>query len=241
MEADELSPDIETPSGTDDVVVELVASDEPVAVIVDDDSSMESALLSPEASYARWQARRPPTSHLASGIIFPPGRSGPVPVFDIGSRLVVEQRSSFLDARPDPLDLEHGSMRAPWVRTVVGTVTDIDDDACVFYIQDESSDPRWPRVNAFSFDPKRGTDVFMAPPHGDPFDASAIIAAQRAAQRAAKDAADQALRAAGKKRGRGRPPGAKNRPKDVVKAEKETLRKIRAEKAARRAARKAGR
>jgi len=203
-------------------------------------AAIAEGLLSDEARYARWQSRRPPTAHLQSGIVWPPGMSGPVPAFDIGTRVVVEQRTSQLDPRPDPLD-EAGTVRHPWLRTVVGIVTDIDDEAGNFYLQDEESDARWPRVNAFSFDPRRGCTVLLAPKRGNPFDVSAVLAAARAAQRLEREATDATLRASGQKRGRGRPAGAKNRPKEVVKAEREALRKIRAEKAQRRLARKAGR
>lgn len=211
----------------------------PAAPHDEEADALAAGLLSDEARYARWQARKPPTAHLQEAIVWPPGMSVPVPAFDVGTRVVVEQRSSFLDPRPDPLD-EASTVREPWLRTVVGTVTEIDDEAGLFWVNDEASDQRWPRINCFSFDPRRGCVVLMAPARGNPFDVSAVLAAARAAQRAAREAEDATLRASGQKRGRGRPPGAKNRPKDVVKAEREALRKIRAEKAAKRAARRAG-
>ncbi len=211
----------------------------PPSVRSEEAQALADGLLSDEARYARWQARRPPTSHLKHGLVWPPGHSGAVPLFDVGDRIVVEQRASFLDPRPDPLCPDR-TVRHPWLRTMVGRVTEIDDDTGLVRCIDEASDQRWPREFVASM--SSGLCAFFLPPRsGNPFDVSAVINAQRAAERAAREAADQAARAAGTKRGRGRPPGAKNRPKDVIVAERKAIKDARAEKAILRAARKAGR
>lgn len=251
MEAGFLSPAGEEPEFVDEsAAVELVdlaqSPDEggdvehpPPSARSEEAEAMADGLLSDEARYARWQGRKPPVAHLKDGLVWPPGHPGPVPLFDVGDRVVVEQRASFLDARPDPLCPDR-TVRHPWLRTMVGRVVDIDDDTGLVRCVDEASDARWPRE--FFASMTSGHCAFYLPPRvGNPFDVSAVIAAQRAADRAAREAADQVARAAGTKRGRGRPPGAKNRPKDVIKAEREAIRRAREEKVALRQARRAGR
>lgn len=202
----------------------------------EEQQAIADGLLSDEARYARWQARRPPTAHLRPGLVWPPGHSGPVPLFNVGDRIVAECRTALLEARPDPLCPDR-TVRHPWLRTVVGRVVDIDDDTGLVRGIDEASDPRWPRD--FLANMYTGLCAFFLPPRvGNPFDVSAVIAAARAADRAAREATDAAARAAGTKRGRGRPPGAKNRPKEVIREEREKIAKARVEKKALRNARR---
>lgn len=193
---------------------------EPVVGKEDDAEAMSDGLLSEEARYARWQARRPPVSHLKKGVVFPPGTSGPLPLFDVGSRIVIEQRTELLDPRPDPLDVG-GAVRHPWLRTVVGIVRSIDDDTGHVVLQVEGDT----HVAHFSM-AKETTQFFMAPSYGDPFDVSAI----RSAEKAAAKAAALTAQTGSNKRGRGRPPGSKNRPKADVEAERAAIKLLQQEK-----------
>lgn len=195
----------------------------------DNASAMESLMLSPSERYARWQFRRPVTSHLKDAVVDVPGH-GRLPLFNAGDRVVVEQRVAghLGPPQPDPTD-PVGTVRHPWIRTVVGTVTSIDDEKGTFRLYDENEGHSW-RRHCFSFRDEL-TTTYSAPRVGDPFDVSAIRAAERAAQRAA----EQQQRGQG--RGRGRPAGSKNRPKEEIKAEKDAYKAHRAEKTARRNAR----
>lgn len=192
--------------------------------------ALDDALMSDEARYARWQSRRPPVSHLMPGVVYPPGTSGPLPIFDVGTRVVVEQRTAELDARPDPLCPDR-TVRHPWLRTVVGEVRSIDDDTGHVVVAPEDQDHRWVRESHFSMFDAENTVFFLAPRRGDPFDVTAVRTAEREAARAAA-----ATRGAG--RGRGRPKGSGNRPKDVIQAERDALRRLREEKRLRRDARR---
>jgi len=94
-------------------------------------------MLSDDARYGRWQARRPLVGHLKAGVVFPPGSSVAVPLFDVGDRIVVEKRATDLGPQqPDPLDPEAGP-KWPWFQTVVGRVLSIDDDTGEVVINDE--------------------------------------------------------------------------------------------------------
>ena len=242
----------EAPVGGDPepVTVELVDTAPPADEAQDDESvparahrdhgpsdaeraaTMEEALLSDEARYARWQARRPPVDHLKPGVVYPPGTRDALPLFDIGTRVIVEQRTEQLAARPDPMD-PLGTVRHPWLRTIVGTVTDIDDDNGSFRLYSEEEGMAC-RRHHFQFTGDHGlTRVFLAPDRfSDPFDVTAVRLAEKEAAR--KEAARLAgLPGTPVKRGRGRPAGAKNRPKEVIEAERLAIQKERDERKAR--------
>lgn len=202
-------------------------------------SVMADNLLSDEARFARWQGRRPPVSHLQPAVIWPPGESEAVPLFDVGSRVVVEQRVRFLEPRVDPTD-EGRAVRYPWLRTKVIRVTKIDDEtgACEGINEDQGMVTR--RVH-FRYNDLEVTSIYLAPPVGvDPFDVTTILAERREAERK-KARLIAGLPGAPMKRGRGRPPGAKNRPKDVIAAEKELYRKSVEERRNLRKAKRGGR
>jgi len=168
-------------------------------------------LLTPSASRERWQSHRPNVDHLRPGLLEDPSTGTGLPVFDVGDRLVVDVRTALLSG-------------SPWLHTVVGRVLSIDDDTGVVSLEDESSDPRAPTVRHVSMCDGLH-DFRVPPPKGDPFNVVLVRAYERA-QKAAEFGAPR----------KGRPAGSKNRPKEVIRAEREAYAKMREEKLARKAA-----
>lgn len=151
-------------------------------------------LISNEARFERWQARRPNIDHLASGVHVDPGDGSVVPLFDVGDRIVVDRRTTLLRG-------------TPWLETIVGKVRSIDDDTGLVTVWDEDSDPRNPPCRYTNF--KDALHIFkLAPARGNPFEPPPPP----------KQPKPQRLPG---QKGRGRPKGSKNRPKDVIKAERE--------------------
>lgn len=195
-------------ANTDDTQDIFVDTDEPqVKSVPEKDLAEEESItasLSDVQRRSRWQARRPVIEHLKDGVMTL--EDGEIlPLFDVGTRIVVDCSTKLLDGQP-------------WLQTIVGKVHSIDDDTGLVSLYDEEATagnlaPRW-----VSF--KDDLHIFkLAPEKGDPFAAKAIKAQLR---REAIAAANP-----GEKRGRGRPKGSKNRPKEVIKAEKETIRQLR--------------
>lgn len=199
---------------------------------------MADNLMSDEARYARWQGRRPPVSHLQPAVVWPPGETEAVPLFDVGSRVVVEMRTRLFSPAPDPTDPER-AVRYPWLRTKVIRVDRIDDETgkCQGINEDHGMATR---REYFRYNDPECCAVFLAPPVGtDPFDVSAILAERREQERKKAQLA-AGLPGAPKKRGRGRPKGSLNRPKEVIQAEKEAHRKSVEERRNLRRARRGG-
>ena len=184
-----------------------------------DDGSIQDLGLSPEQAEAKRLARKPDTSHLEPALHQDPVL-GPVPLFNVGDRIVVERHTSLLRGRP-------------WLDTRVLTVLSIDD--VTGYVRCRDPEAQQACLIGFLSDT---TKVFLCAPAGDPFSNTAKKAAKRAQESAARNAgAGETVAttdADGKKR-RGRPKGSKNRPRDVVLAEKKQRQE---ERAARRGARK---
>jgi hypothetical protein len=171
----------------------------------DSELSVNEILLQ-EERFAKWQGRRPKIEHLLSGVIVDPEDGSVVPLFDVGQRIVVDRCTPLLEG-------------SPWLETMVGKVTSIDDETGLVTMLDEDPYNQYNRYVNY----KNPLHTFkLAPPSGDPFDQ---VAPQP--QKPTKDP--------NKKTGRGRPSGSKNRSKDVIKAEKEARR---AEREAKRAAKK---
>ena len=195
--------DTTSPQSEIDLMVEK-AIREGASAEVEVETLDEAASLAPDVRRARWQSRRPSIEHLEPGIVSHPGAKDPVtgllaaivlPVFDVGDRIVVDIRTQHL-------------VGTPWLETIVGKVRSIDDDTGLVSLFDEESDPRIPMVRWTSF--KDGLHDFrLAPTRGNPFNAERVKAAK-------PPPAPGEVR-----RGRGRPKGSTNRPKEVVKAERE--------------------
>lgn len=150
--------------------------------------------LSQEARMARWQAKRPTIDHLPSGIAVDPDNGAVIPLFDVGDRIVVDRRTTLLRG-------------LPWLETIVGKVRTIDDDSGLVTIWDEDGDARNPPCRYTNF--RDALHIFkLAPAKGNPFEPPP------------PPKPEKLLRAPGEK-GRGRPKGSKNRPKDIIQAERE--------------------
>jgi hypothetical protein len=193
--------------------------------------------LAPAQRLARWQSRRPRIDHLPTGSVHVPvmldddgsveALAQVLPIFDVGDRIVVERRTDLLDGQP-------------WLDTLVGRVFSIDDDTGVVCMLDEESDPRCP-VRRYVSLRNELHDVRLAPARGNPFNAGLARAQlkEQERQRQAKLLQEQGLEAPAK-RGRGRPAGSKNRPKEVVAAEKEQYRQEQVQKREERRKRRLG-
>lgn len=149
--------------------------------------------LSKEARFARWQAKRPNIDHLKDAVhVMEDGSC--LPLFDVGDRIVVDRRTKLLDG-------------LPWLETIVGKVRSIDDDSGLVTIWDEESDQRNPACRYTNF--KDNLHIFkLAPVKGNPFDPPPP-------EKKAAPPKDP------NRKGRGRPKGSKNRPKDVIQAERD--------------------
>ena len=180
--------------------------------------SDEDVNLPDEARFARWQARRPRIEHLSPAVVSQAGERNPdtgllasviLPLFDVGDRIVVDVRTTFLPS-------------TPWLHTLVGKVRSIDDDTGVVSLYDEDSDPRCPMVRWVSF--KDGLHDFrLAPAKGNPFNAEKVKPVRPPPAPGEE------------RRGRGRPKGSKNRPKEEIKAEREAYKAAQAVKKGRKA------
>lgn len=177
----------------------LVAAVNSNVVDVDEEEQGEDPAdvnLSVEARKARWLARRPTIAHLKDGICYVPGSSERLPLFDVGVRIVVDISTDHLKD-------------VPWLQTIVGKVRSIDDDTGIVSVFDEDSDVRCPTVRWTSF--KDDLHVFkLAPIKGNPFDPALV-----------RKAPKPPLKPGEVRRGRGRPKGVKNRPKEIIQAERE--------------------
>lgn len=113
-----------------------------------------------------------------------------IPLFDVGDRVVAERHSSFLSG-------------GPWLDTRTYVVRSIDDDTGVVHCTDEET-----QHHACIGFKHPHTRIKLAPRRGDPFRVPRAEKTERAQD------------AAGEKKKRGRPRGSKNRPKEVIEAEK---------------------
>jgi hypothetical protein len=164
--------------------------------------------LSSGAGEARRLARRPDTDHLKPGTVST-GEGEVLPLFNVGDRIVVERCCSFLSGNP-------------WLDTYIYKVISIDDETGAIHCLDEDTEHH----STVSFKSKFQR-VFLCPKTGNPFTETAKkLAAKEEARVVAKkeglagpDGALQVLREG--KKGRGRPKGTKNRPKEVIMAEKQ--------------------
>jgi len=167
---------------------------------VDEDEDLAGAGLTPEQRNARRLARKPNISHLPPGIASVPGSKDPVTgllkdevfaLFDVGDRIVVERYISW------SLD--------QWLDTKVYRVTSIDDETGHVRCIDEEYNH-----NATVGFKHPGQTFKLAPKKGNPFTAPKV-----------KNAGSSQPDATGKPKRRGRPKGSKNRPKEVIKLERQ--------------------
>jgi len=176
----------------------------------DDVVDPEDASVSDDERRQRWLARRQPIDHLKPGVITTvlDGVTTTLPLFDIGDRIVADVSTTLLRGNP-------------WIYTLVGKVRSIDDDTGLVTLWDEDTDRRNPMTRYVSMrDPL--IILKIAPTRGNPFDTTHVVKPRPVD-----------LKPGEVKRGRGRPAGSKNRPKEVIRAEREAMKALRAEKRAR--------
>ena len=151
----------------------------------EDAEALAEQQLGREERERRRLARKPDISHLKPGVAEVGGEL--IPLFDVGSRIVVERTAGLLRSRP-------------WLDTRVYIVRMIDDDKGIVGAWDEE----WPHGthNCFLSFKDGFHDIRLAPKAGNPF-------VPRKERPKATEAADPTA----PKRKRGRPKGSKNRPK----------------------------
>lgn len=200
-----------TPLSMEEIIKRSVlGGDSPPPEPADDDRvDMEEAGLSDEQRRQRWLSRRPRIDHLKDAIVEVEAAEGTgterVPLFDVGDRIVVDVCTSWLRGNP-------------WIYTIVGKVRSIDDETGLVTMWDEDSDRYCPKLRYVNFKGEHShlRTFKLAPAHGNPFTITAI----RQASRPEPKPGDPP------KRGRGRPKGSKNRPKEVIQAEREAYKKM---------------
>jgi len=183
-----------------DEAFEGLAAEVDEVISLPDDDDMEHATLSPEKQEQRRLGRRPDISGLSPAVVKDPGTGDMVPLFDVGDRIIVERFTDLLDG-------------CPWLDTRLLHVINIDDDTGVVHCLD-------PEFNHHTFVGfKHPLQNFRLPArHGNPFRAPAVTREVTTVEVGGNQPEP------GKKRGRGRPKGSKNRPKEVVQAEKQARR-----------------
>jgi hypothetical protein len=197
-------------SGAESLIENVVTQNEKTLTAkssVEADDDMEEASLPDNIREQRRLSRRPSIEHLEDGTVTL--EDGLVlPLFAAGDRIVVERFLSW--------SLNY------WLDTKVYKVREIDDDSGVVKCIDEEHGTL---ANIGFKHP--GQNVKLVPGRGDPFN-PAKARKELAAKQKAQFNKDNGI--VEKKRGRGRPPGSKNRPKEIIKAEKTERNKIRAAK-----------
>ena len=176
------------------------------AVVSEDEISV--SLLSPAEAQAKREARRPDVSSFPDAL-----DAEGKPLFRAGDRVVVERRSVILSG-------------SPWIDTKVYRVLGVDQDSGNVRFYDE-------QINQFASSNYRTASargsVFKLLPTG----ARTDNLGKRKRGRPRKEpvaGAEVKPVSTEPKRGRGRPKGVKNRPKEVIAAEKVTKRAVKAAK-----------
>lgn len=198
------SQPVDGPPGTPDGDSDGFVNDDPLAGADEDEAG---STLSPAERESKRLERKPSIDHLPDGTTYV-AEVGTLALFQEGDNIVVERRSSLLQGNP-------------WLDTRVYRVRAIDDETGVVSCVDEEFPHR-----AFIGMGDPLTIIKLCPKKGDPFKVP------RVKTPALNSVSPGPAPAAGaKKRGRGRPPGSKNRPKDVIKAEKQARRQDRTNRA----------
>jgi hypothetical protein len=176
----------------------------------DEDLELQAALTDPMAAQAARDARKPDITWLEDAVVEAEGMK--VPLFNVGDRIVIERYCRMLQG-------------SPWLDTQTYEVQSIDDETGDLRLW--NPDLKQFAMSNFIKGPARG-DVFkLAPAKGS------IGKKKRGRPRKHPLGAPKPEVKPGEKRGRGRPKGSKNRPKDVIKAEKARLQQERQARASR--------
>lgn len=182
-----------------DQVNALVASASalpPPALPADADEDWGLAGRDPDAAWADRNARKPNISHLKPALVVVDG--APLPLFNIGDKIVIERYASVLAARP-------------WLDTLTYTVESIDDETGVVGLWNE--DLKQHALGNYITGPKKGDVYCLAI-------AKETIGKKKRGRPRVRPLPPEGEPKPVRKGKRGRPPGSKNRPKDVIAAER---------------------
>lgn len=182
-----------------DQVNALVASASalpPPALPADADEDWGLAGRDPDAAWADRNARKPDISHLKPALVVVDG--APLPLFNIGDKIVIERYASVLAARP-------------WLDTLTYTVESIDDETGVVGLWNE--DLKQHALGNYITGPKKGDVYCLAI-------AKETIGKKKRGRPRVRPLPPEGEPKPVRKGKRGRPPGSKNRPKDVIAAER---------------------
>lgn len=177
---------------------------------LDETQAEVNAIFEEAAVSGSYDSRKPDISHLPAATV--KTDEGIFPLFDVGDRIVIERHASMVNGKP-------------WLDTQTYVVQEIDDATGVIRLW--NPDLLQFALGNFITGPARGDDYRLAV-EGTP----SVGKRKRGRPRKAPVQPVAPKVPGEKKRGRGRPPGAKNRPKDVIKAEKALKAKERAAKMA---------
>lgn len=156
-----------------------------------DEEAPDDGSLTPAQRELNRLSKRPRIDHLQPGTVTDPETGERLPLFDLGDRIIVERCTDLLKG-------------VPWLDTRLYVVVHIDDDTGAV----RCTDPEFNHQAVVSFKSPFHR-IVIPPPRGNPF------AAPRTRQAPVNDGPKPEG-----KRGRGRPKGTKNRPKEVIAAEK---------------------
>jgi hypothetical protein len=166
-----------------------------------DEITVSTLLLDPETARKAREARRPNIDWLEDAVAIVDGE--PVPLFEVGDRLVIERRAG---------DVLRG---APWLDTQTYQVMSIDDETGNLRLWNrELCQHGW---GNYITGPQRG-DVYKLAPNTK----SAFSKKKRGRPKKHPEKPAAVPLPNGEKKRRGRPKGSKNRSKDVIKEEKDT-------------------
>lgn len=160
-------------------------------------------------------SRKPDISYLEEAVAYPDSSTA-LPLFDTGDRIVIERYC-------------HSLPGEPWLDTQTYTVEEIDDETGELRLW--NADLNQHARGNFITGPVRGDVYMLAHAKGE--------IGKKKRGRPRKNPIGKPVAEKVKGAGRGRPPGSKNRPREVVQAEKRERERLRGEKEKARALKKA--
>ncbi len=166
--------------------------EEPAEVVDEpEDEPVDDGTLTPEQREQKRLARKPNIDHLPNATVVLDDNSI-LPLFDAGDRIIAERHVSFLWGHP-------------WLDTRVYTVKSINDEKGEVHCIDDELQHYACIGYKHPF-----TRIKLCPKKGNPFTVPKV-----------KNAGAGLPDATGKPKRRGRPKGSKNRPKEVIKLERQ--------------------
>jgi hypothetical protein len=196
----------------------VLAASIPDLVDASDRAAILDAGLSPVEAELRRLAKKPNLDHLEPATVTDPESGVVLPLFEVGSRIIVERHTDLLSGRP-------------WLDTRPYEVLAIDDELMQIHAFDEEL--RHHAFLGYSTDLYR---VFFHPKKGtwQPTATNVAIAAKARKQKAEGVVTNNTSDPSAPKK-RGRPKGSKNRSTADVAADKKKLREERSARQAKRA------